>query len=183
MPEQLSIGKHRLRVTGSALVEKEGGDPTVQVYVQDTENADEIGTLYLSTSEAAWEWTEKKLTVLGWEPKANDYRFDYLNAEGEENPLRGAEFDANVSERTYMGNDNKERTGIRIDFVSLGGFAERMPPEKATAFAKQLRQRLIASKGQQTASAPKQKPPPARPKGGPSKEVEDANRDVWGPGT
>lgn len=182
MPSQLSIGKHRLRATGAALVEKEGKDPSVEVYVQDTEDPDEIGTIYLSTSDAAFEWTEKKLKLLGWDPKENDYRFDYLNQEGEDNPLRGVEFDVDVTEgKPYTGQDGKERQGFpQINFVGLSGFSERMPPEKAKSFAAQLRAKLISQRGQPTAAG--KKPAPARrpaAAASPSKEVQDSNSDVW----
>lgn len=163
---QLEMGRHRLRVTGSALVEKQGGgDPTVQVYVQDIEDMNQMGTVYLATSEAAWEWTEKKLKVLGWDPKENQYRLDYLNVEGE-SPLLNVEFDVDVCEgKPYTGNDGKERTGIQINFLGLGGFAERMEPKKAAAFSATLRARLLASQGQSAAparkAAPKKPAPPA----------------------
>lgn len=176
MPQQLSIGKHRLHVNGTALIEREGKDPNVELYVQDVENPDEIGTIYLGTGDAAWEWTEKKLTHLGWAPKANDYRFDYLNPEeGEKGPLHGVEFDVDVQSKPYTGQDGKERDGIQINFVGLGGFSERMSAEKAAAFSKQLRARLIASKGQAAAT-------PAKTGGarGPSRATQEANDDVWG---
>lgn len=174
MPQPLEFGKHRLRVTGSAVVEPQGKEPVIHVYVQDVEDPDQLGTVYLSTSDSAFEWTEKKLGILGWNMKENDYRIDYLNVEeGQESPIQGVEFDADVVEgKPWVGQDGKERPGSpQVNFLALGGFAERMSNERAIAFSKKLRARVLASKGPgSAASSPaKQKPPvkrtPAPPAG------------------
>jgi hypothetical protein len=132
-------------VLGSVLSKSSQGNGQVVVSFRN-EDGDTIDA-YLSLSDAAYPWTEKKLISLGWDPKDYDYNFSLLNV-GNLSPLAGVETEITVKEEVY-----REKTTLKVDWIGPREQIQ-MPEDETTAFVAALRQRLIASRGTPKPSAP-----------------------------
>ena len=73
-------------VLGSVLSKSTKGNGQIVISFRN-EDGDTIDA-YLSLTDAAYPWTEKKLITLGWDPKEYDYDFSLLNT-GNLSPLAG----------------------------------------------------------------------------------------------
>lgn len=140
-------------VIGSVLSKSSQGNGQIVISFKN-DDGDTIDA-YLSCTEAAWEWTEKKLRVLGFDVDANDLDIRPLNR-GAESPLAGVETEIDVKEDTYNG-----KTTLKVDWIGPRLGQAQMPGSDEDAFAAELRRRLVARKGAPRAAAPKTSKPAA----------------------
>lgn len=140
-------GKHRVRVTATALAETKTGVGQIVVGFEDSDG--NTISAYLFTSDKAWEYTAEKLKTLGWDPRENGYMFEELNADP--SPIAGNEVDIVTEEEEYEG---KRR--MKVKWINAPGLGvERMQPAEAATFAMTLRNRLLrgsTTAGPRTAS-------------------------------
>ena len=122
-------------ITATGLREGEDGGKMCIVIEATTEEG-ESGTAFLYCTPKAWQYTEEKLTKLGWDPQRNGLRFEELNGEG--SPLIGQPCRLRMKEEEYNG-----ETKRKYDIFG-GGFVERMEPAKASSFAARLRSSIMA---------------------------------------
>lgn len=130
-----TAGRHRVRVTATALAETKNG--TGQIVVGFEDNEGNSISAYLFTSDKAWEYTAEKLKVLGWDPVANGYRFEDLNLDP--SPIAGNEVDIVTEEEQFEG-----KWRMKVKWINAPGLGvERMQPAQASSFAETLRARLL----------------------------------------
>lgn len=142
-------------VTGSVLSKSSQGNG--QIVISFRNEAGETIDAYLSCTEAAWEWTEKKLRTLGFDVDENDLDIRPLNR-GAESPIAGVETEIDVKEDTYNG-----KTTLKVDWIGPRTGQASMADSDEDAFAAELRKRLVARKGAPKLSGrPPVKPAAAR---------------------
>lgn len=145
----MKAGHHApVYVLGSVLSKSSQGNGQIVISFKN-EDGDTIDA-YLSCTEAAWEWTERKLRTLGFDVDANDLDIRPLNR-GTESPIAGVETEIDVKEDTYNG-----KTTLKVDWIGPRIGQAQMPGSDEDAFAADLRRRLVARKG-----APKPAPRPS----------------------
>lgn len=125
-------------VLGSVLSKSTKGNGQIVISFRN-EDGDTIDA-YLSLTDAAYPWTEKKLITLGWDPVEHDYNFSLLNT-GNLSPLAGVETEITVKEEVF-----ENKTNLKVDWIGPREQVQ-MPEDESTAFVAELRQRLIASRG------------------------------------
>ncbi len=125
-------------VMGSVLSKSSKGNGQIVISFRN-EEGDTIDA-YLSLTDAAYPWTEKKLINLGWDPTEYDYNFNLLNT-GNLSPLAGVETEITVKEEVF-----ENKTSLKVDWIGPREQVQ-MPEDESTVFVAQLRQRLIASRG------------------------------------
>lgn len=125
-------------VMGSVLSKSTKGNGQIVISFRN-EEGDTIDA-YLSLTDAAYPYTEKKLISLGWDPTEHDYNFSLLNT-GNLSPLAGVETEITVKEEVF-----ENKTSLKVDWIGPREQIQ-MPEDETTAFVAQLRQRLIASRG------------------------------------
>lgn len=125
-------------VLGSVLSKSTKGNGQIVISFRNEEG--ETIDAYLSLTDAAYPWTEKKLITLGWDPKEYDYDFSLLNT-GNLSPLAGVETEITVKEEVF-----ENKTNLKVDWIGPREQVQ-MPEDESTAFVAELRQRLIASRG------------------------------------
>lgn len=148
-------GKHRVRVTATALAETKTGVGQIVVGFEDGDG--NTISAYLFTSDRAWEYTAEKLKTLGWDPRENGYRFEDLNTEP--SPIAGNEVDIVTEEEEYEG---KRR--MKVKWINAPGLGvERMQPAEAASFADKLRRRLLNGGGAPSAAKSSSQQQPSYP--------------------
>lgn len=137
-------------VQGSVLSKSSQGNGQIIISFKN-DDGDTIDA-YLSCTEDAWPYTERKLKTLGFDVDANDLDIRPLNR-GAESPIAGVETEIDVKEDTYNG-----KTALKVDWIGPRIGASQMPTSDEDAFAAALRNRLIAKKGAPKPAARTQKP-------------------------
>ncbi len=136
----IGAGRHEVRVVSHALTKSgQKGTPCVAVTFED-----DVGqriTWFGYLTDAALEWTLKALAAMGWDSNASDGRIDSLNGT---DLLAGNRVEIVVEEEEYEG---KLRPKVRWVNEIGGGVGDRMAPDEATAFATDLRKRILSMRG------------------------------------
>jgi len=145
MSRLMSEGTHE-EVTCSRSWLGESKNQNMQICVEFYDEAEDATiTAYLSMSDAAWPYTEKKLAAMGFTLESADYRVGVLDQQ-DKSPLAGWKGPIVVVNQPYNGKDS-----FKVDRIGdAGSFQEQMDPAKIAAFEDQFRRKLIAAKGSQT---------------------------------
>lgn len=145
------VGNHTGEIIATGLKKAKTGN--VQILIQFKDESDNTITAYLATTEAAWEYTEKKLEACGFVMADNDYDLTRLN--DPDCPIIGMK-DIPFTVKTKQGLDGNEYH--EVSWIGAGGgISDRMPPEETKVFAAKLRQALITRAGGVKPSGPPSK--------------------------
>lgn len=143
-----TTGWHEGEVTAVALNKASTGNVQIVVALKD-EDGNGI-TAFLSTTDRALEYTEKKLIAMGWNPADYDYDLSKLN-EPDCALVGMRDFKFEVVEQPDLNGDPQRRVGWIGEPGS--GVGERLEAGEARSFAAELRKRLIAQRGKPTPKA------------------------------
>lgn len=138
-------GRHLVQVVSHVLGKSSTGTPHIAVVFEDINN-DRI-TWYGYLTDAALARTIESLGILGWDPHAHDGKIDSLNGTG---LLVGAEAEIVVEMETYEG-----KTNPKVKWVNeIGGRLNSMDDHEATAFAADLRRKILSAPKPKVVSQP-----------------------------
>jgi hypothetical protein len=138
-----TVGKHTGTIIATGLQKASTGN--IQVLIQFEDEKGDTITAYLSTTDGAMPWTEKKLAACGYVLAENDYDFARLN--DPDCPIIGMKnIPFTVEEKKGLDGEFHNRVGW-IGEGGGGGITERMDPNETKAFAAQLRAKLIGKRG------------------------------------
>lgn len=144
-------GKHEVGIRSTCLTKSgQKGTPCVAVVFED--DIGETITYWGYLTDAALEYTMKSLAAMGWKAEDHDGRIDSLDGT---DLLVGKKVEIVVDEEEYEG---KVRSKVKFINEIGGGVGERMAPAEASAFAAELRKKLLSMKGPK----PSTRPAPAR---------------------
>lgn len=166
---EYGIGKYDVEVAAAYLGKSRGkGTPQLEIVFEG-----ELGQIsaYRYFTEGGWQYFEKELIALGWDPAKNGYEFDALNTEVDEvtgqvlrdSCLKGARCQIVTKQETYTDEKSgEEKVSLKVQFInSIGRKREEMPVDEKKPFLTALRKNAIAWSGK-----PPSKPaakPPAKP--------------------
>lgn len=165
---EYGIGKYEVTVTEAYLGKsKTKGTPQLEIVFDG-----ELGTIsaFRYFTEGGWQYFEKELIALGWDPAANGYDFDLLHTEKDENgaivkesALKGARCQIVTKQESYRDAETgEEKVSLKVQFInSLGRKREELPDEERTPFLKALKKSAIQWSGKPPSKPAAQAPKPA----------------------
>jgi len=148
------------------------GTPQLEIRFQLEGDSAPFIWAYRYFTDNGWQYLEKELKAMGWDPRAHDYDFEKLDTKKDNDGriVRHSALAENpcwvqivVQDETYTDDQGVSRTSTKVRFINEIRVREEMPEQEKKTFLTDLRKRMIAASGQ-SHNAGRQPGSPPRPR-------------------